>query len=158
VGAQNYGSENGGTFDFWPVINAYYYGKVFCNHSIAINGQFQIRDENSTGCLAINSTTGLVDVDTASACATNGGDGYPWDRWTAIGIKYHSQQLWVLRSAAYPSYCLHADLPNANGVSAADWVPLRYQRPLPVVLMAGLRTMTLTIHAGCRVPKRVIGG
>jgi hypothetical protein len=71
----------------------------FCNISIPINGQFEIMDEPGKGCLAINTTDLDISEDPASACALNNGAGYPWDRWTAISIEYHGNQLWMLKSA-----------------------------------------------------------
>lgn len=76
-------------------------GDTWCNVGIPINGQFEIEDTgpNGTGCMAINNTAGTVSLDPPSACALNNGAGYPWDRWTATSIEYHSNQLWVFHSA-----------------------------------------------------------
>jgi hypothetical protein len=54
-----------------------------CNVSIPINGEFEMALENSNECLAVNSTAGDIDVDSASACQSSGGAGDTWDRWTA---------------------------------------------------------------------------
>ena len=72
--------------------------QYFCNISIPINGQFEIQD-TAGGCLAINTAQRDVTADPASACDLNNGAGYAWDRWTAISIEYHSNQLWMLKSA-----------------------------------------------------------
>jgi hypothetical protein len=57
-----------------------------------------------------------------TACAVNCGRGYPWDHRNAISVTYHDNQLWMLRSAEYPGYRIHAD--TASGSTAtADWVP-----------------------------------
>jgi hypothetical protein len=55
----------------------------FCNVSIPINGEFEIVAEGTTECLAVNSTDGDIDLDSATACQSSGGEGNTWDRWTA---------------------------------------------------------------------------
>ena len=71
---------------------------IFCNVGISVNGEFGIATENPsrdvTGCFSMNTTYDDVNIDSASACALNGGAGYPWDRWNAISIEYHGNQLW----------------------------------------------------------------
>jgi hypothetical protein len=95
----------------------------FCNVSIPISGEFEITNEGAAGCLAINTTNEAVDQDSASACMLNGGAGYPWDRWNAISIEYHSQQLWMLQSSEYPGYCLYNDSPSNIDAYSAYWEP-----------------------------------
>ncbi len=74
--------------------------QYFCNVSIPINGQFEIEDADpGYGCLAINTKDLDISEDPSTACALNNGAGYPWDRWTAISIEYHGNQLWMFKSA-----------------------------------------------------------
>jgi hypothetical protein len=94
----------------------------FCNVSISISGQFEIESSLEGGCLSLDTANGHIAVDSRAACEQDGGAGYPWDRWTAISIEYHSNQLWMLQSAEYPGYCVHADLPDGS-TATADWVP-----------------------------------
>jgi hypothetical protein len=56
----------------------------FCNVSIPINGEFEMVADGTSQCLAVNSSDGDIDVDSAAACTSNGGEGDSWDRWTAI--------------------------------------------------------------------------
>ena len=94
-------------------------GDEFCNTPIRVNGQFEIYDISASisgGCLAVNTTTGYVVEDPDSACQQDGGNGYPWDRWTAISIEYHSNQLWMFQSA-YNGYCIYDD-PSKYGEAA----------------------------------------
>jgi hypothetical protein len=96
---------------------------VFCNVGIPINGEFEIATENNsgavTGCLAINNTYLAITEDPASACALNGGAGYPWDRWTATSIQYHSNQLWMFKSS-YNGYCMTPYAPNSAEATYAS--------------------------------------
>jgi hypothetical protein len=56
----------------------------FCNVSISINGEFEISLGGVGGeCMAVNSSTTYIDVDSAAACSSRSGDGDKWDRWTA---------------------------------------------------------------------------
>jgi len=122
IGPEYYGWDNGAGSFYFKSPATFDYSETFCNLGIPINGQFEVLSNSTDGCLAIDTTNGLTTVDTPAACALNGGRGYPWDRWTAISIRYHNNQLWMLRSAEYPGYCIHAD--TANGSTAtADWVP-----------------------------------
>jgi hypothetical protein len=121
IGTEYFGLDNdAGSFYFYSIDG--FDNEIFCNLGIPISGQFEILSGSSQGCLAIDTTNGLTTVDTPSACAQDGGRGYAWDRWTAMSIKYHNNQLWMLRSAEYTGYCIHAD--TGNGTTAtADWVP-----------------------------------
>lgn len=98
---------------------------IFCNVGISINGEFEIATENSsghvTGCLAMNATSYDVDVDPASACALNGGAGYPWDRWNAISIEYHGNQLWEFETdnTDYTDTCMEEN--SGDGASQFDF-------------------------------------
>jgi hypothetical protein len=122
IGTEYYGLDDGGGH-FYFLSASGYSNENFCNLGIPINGEFEILSKYTGGCLAIDTTNVLTTVDTASACAQDGGRGYAWDRWTAISIKYHNNQLWMLQSAEYPGYCIHAETPNPNFTATADWVP-----------------------------------
>ena len=61
------------------------------------------------GCLALNSSDGYITLDPPSACELDGGAGYPWDRWTAMSIEYHSDQLWMFQSADKTADCMQVD-------------------------------------------------
>jgi hypothetical protein len=102
VGSEYDGHRIDGSLYFLPFGTP----STFCNVSIAIKGQFEITNPARTSCLAVNNTTALVDQDTASACAKNHGAGYPWDRWTARGITYHGNRLWLIASVYDRGYCL----------------------------------------------------
>jgi hypothetical protein len=101
----------------------------FCNVSISINGQFEIAEENGsgavTGCLSPRVPDGYIVIDSASACALNGGAGYPWDRWTAISIQYHGHQLWMFENP-YVARCMEEILDSGyyydcNSTLHAQW-------------------------------------
>jgi hypothetical protein len=110
VGVEDAGEIESGVLYFDEPL----FGDDFCNVSISINGQFQITQINpktgaELGCLAFNSADADITLDPPSACALDGGAGYPWDRWTAISIEYHSNQLWMFQSADKTADCIAVD-------------------------------------------------
>ncbi len=94
IGIEQEGYVSGDTLIFGDGAGGY-----FCNVSIPINGQFEIEDANpGYGCMAVNTTARDISEDSSAACALNNGAGYTWDRWTAISIEYHSNQLWMFKN------------------------------------------------------------
>jgi hypothetical protein len=127
---QNIGSENYGRVD--TSHGALYftqphevYGDDFCNIGIPVNGQFQILDDETGagGCLSVNTSDGEVIMESAAACGTSGGKGYPWDRWTAISIQYHSNQLWMFQSVYEPGFCIENDQSSLLSVATTYYEP-----------------------------------
>jgi hypothetical protein len=86
-------------------------GGWFCNVSIPINGQFEIENADppyaSLGCLSVNTALQTISNESPAGCAINNGAGYPWDRWTAIGISYHSHQAYMFKNV-YNGKCIAA--------------------------------------------------
>jgi hypothetical protein len=65
------------------VLAAQFSHKQAVRLPIITNGS-QNASLNKPQCLAVNSSDGDIDVDSAAACTSNGGEGDSWDRWTAI--------------------------------------------------------------------------
>jgi hypothetical protein len=77
----------------------------YCNDQIGNGDQFEIMDSDNNRCLAVNSSKGTVDEDSAAACSTA---EYSWDRWTATRVDSSSQIMWLLKNA-YNGECLYDD-------------------------------------------------
>jgi hypothetical protein len=116
IGTEYYGADDGAGGFYFNIFGDDP-NETFCNYGIAINGQFEIYSEYSAGCLAVDTTSGLITVDTEQGCDTYNGEGYQFDRWTAFGIKYHNNQLWMLRNVEYPLICIKAATPNGYGIA-----------------------------------------
>jgi len=86
-----------------------YGADTFCNVSIPVNGVFEITDQTTNGCVGVNSTTGVLIVESSTACAVNSGKVYPWDEWTATPYNYGGYVVWELRNAD-TGECMYDDL------------------------------------------------
>jgi hypothetical protein len=82
----------------------------FCNISTPLSGVFEMGFQEGTGqCLAVNSEVGAIDLDGASACSANGGEGDTWDRWTATeeGV-INNTKIWEFKNQ-YNGDCMYDD-------------------------------------------------
>lgn len=57
----------------------------FCFENLG-GGLFQIVDESTMGCLAVNTLRGTISEDPYSACSYDNGAGYKWDQWKATQL------------------------------------------------------------------------
>jgi hypothetical protein len=101
--------------DLYPYFEAQSEASSYCNVSVPeYNGNFEIWDPTTGGCLATESDVpdSAVHEDTAAACTGNsdGKDNYAWDDWFALSEgTYHSQTVWAVFNE-YNGGCLYDDL------------------------------------------------
>jgi hypothetical protein len=76
------------------------------NLVFAVNSMFQMEFCNV---LAVNSSTGYIDEDSAAACLSNGGDGDTWDRWTATKETQNGHTFWEFQNQFASGDCIYDD-------------------------------------------------
>jgi len=73
------------------------------------SGYYEITDENTDGCVGVNSETNEIVVESSAACAVNGGLGYQWDEWTTISYNDGGHTVWQFLNV-YTAECMYDDL------------------------------------------------